>query len=544
MTVEIVAIISLILGVAGLILGFQKDLIRARVGKSIVCFTFLLVNWLVIYVRVYGYVSDVWKWYPAVICIGILTVCLLIIWEPLNDKMVRATTFSFAGAMVVLTVAISLLGTYNGSFFEELESVTLWPFHLASLIVALIVFLCFRKNQVAKKIGKSLLCALILAVVWLIATEVLFRRTDPYYDWVIAIVCIGVYLICLLFIWKLFNVKIRRVTAICLAALIIITSGCIVGFNVYEDSENSRLETRLSQSEEIDLTAYEPFRKNTLAKDLDEPSVLRFQGNLPRLDGATALYPLYAAFARATYPEVEYDVYDQQSGIVCSRTSGAFNNLLDGSADLIFLMGVSDDQREQAKNLGLELKITPIGKEAFVFFVNKLNPVSNLTVKNVQDIYSGQIKNWSYFGGGDNRISAYQRPETSGSQVMLKEIMGDIPIVNVPKNEIFDEMMGMYKAVAKGYRNSLGYSFLFYINDMIAENKIKFLSIDGVEPTTANIANDTYPFAHDFYAITVVREPETEDDAERIQNTEKLIEWILSSQGQGLVEKTGYVPLP
>jgi len=72
---------------------------------------------------------------------------------------------------------------------------------------------------------------------------------------------------------------------------------------------------------------------------------------------------------------------------------------------------------------------------------------------------------------------------------------------------------------------------------------IIFLSIDGVEPTADNIANGTYPFTNDFYAITVVREPETEEDAERIYNAEKLIEWILSPQGQSLVEKTGYVPL-
>jgi len=106
-------------------------------------------------------------------------------------------------------------------------------------------------------------------------------------------------------------------------------------------------------------------------------------------------------------------------------------------------------------------------------------------------------------------------------------------------------MYEIYQAVSvyKNYKNALGYSFLFYINEMIAEDEIKFLSIDGVEPTADNIANGTYPFTNDFFAITVVREPETEEDAERISNTEKLVEWILSPQGQSLVGKTGYVPL-
>jgi phosphate transport system substrate-binding protein len=122
--------------------------------------------------------------------------------------------------------------------------------------------------------------------------------------------------------------------------------------------------------------------------------------------------------------------------------------------------------------------------------------------------------------------------------------MGDVPLVYVHEANIFDEMKGMYMAVAyKNYRNSIGYSFRYYINDMIAENRIKFLSINGVAPTVDNIASGTYPYAHDFYAVSVIREPETEAEAERIANTEKLIEWILSPQGQSLVEKTGYVPL-
>jgi len=102
----------------------------------------------------------------------------------------------------------------------------------------------------------------------------------------------------------------------------------------------------------------------------------------------------------------------------------------------------------------------------------------------------------------------------------------------------------MYMAVAyRNHRNALGYSFLYYINDMIAEDKIKFLSIDGVEPTAENIASGAYPFAHEFYAITVVRQHTTDEEKARVDNTLLLLDWMLSAQGQSLVEKTGYVPL-
>ena len=159
-------------------------------------------------------------------------------------------------------------------------------------------------------------------------------------------------------------------------------------------------------------------------------------------------------------------------------------------------------------------------------------------------IYSGKIMNWSEVGGGNDEIRAYLRAKNSGSQTMLEEIMGGIPLFAAPEEDYLDMMKEMYMAVAyKEYRNALGFSFRYYIGDMIGENKVKFLSIESVYPTKENIADGTYPFALDYYAITVEKEPMSERDRARIENAEKFIEWILSPQGQALTEKTGYIPL-
>jgi phosphate transport system substrate-binding protein len=435
-----------------------------------------------------------------------------------------------AGVVIIIAGVAVIFGTYKYSFLEELSDYFLWQIHLITFIPAVAVFLSFSKNKIAKRIGKSAIWFVGLFIAGYIAFY--YWRLQGLLDLYIAATCILAFLVCLLIIWKPLKEKARKITVCSLAAAALIMTSYIIGVNVYE---NSVLEINGS-SEEVNLADYEPFRADTLAKNLDEPSNLSLRENLPRLDGATALYPLYAAFARATYPEALYSVYNENNGIICSRTSGAFNNLIDGKVDVIFLMGVSEEQRKLVQELGLELKLTPIGREAFVFFVNRRNPAINLTVQNVRDIYSGQVSSWRDLGGGNNDIMVYQRPGSSGSQVMLREIMGDIPIIDPPKEFIYDQMKEMYRAVAyKNYRNALGYSFLFYIRDMIAENEIKFLSIDGVPPTAVNIASGAYPYAHDFYAITIKREPKTEDETERINNTEKLIEWILSSQGQSLV---------
>jgi phosphate transport system substrate-binding protein len=219
--------------------------------------------------------------------------------------------------------------------------------------------------------------------------------------------------------------------------------------------------------------------------------------------------------------------------------------LIAGEADVIFLMGVSEEQRELANERGLELRMTPIGREAFVFFVNKRNAATNLTVEDIRAIYSGQITNWREVGGDNDRIRPFQRAKNSGSQTRLMEIMGDTPLMTAPESDYYEEMYQIYQAVAvyKNYRNALGYSFLYYINEMIAGDEIKLLSIEGIEPTVENIANGSYPLASDFYAITVVREPESKEEIARTENAERFIEWILSPQGQSLVEKTGYVLL-
>lgn len=143
----------------------------------------------------------------------------------------------------------------------------------------------------------------------------------------------------------------------------------------------------------MNLELYKPFTENTKAVSLEEESTLKLEDNLPRLDGATALYPLYAAFAQTLYPVGDYDVYDikkdelqvdqNQGEVVCTNTIGAYTRLMNGETDIIFAARPSEDQLKEAKNRNVELKFTPIGKEAFVFFVNSRNEVNGLSTTQI-----------------------------------------------------------------------------------------------------------------------------------------------------------------
>jgi DNA-binding transcriptional LysR family regulator len=87
------------------------------------------------------------------------------------------------------------------------------------------------------------------------------------------------------------------------------------------------------------------------------------------MDGATALYPIYSAFARALYPEEQIEGH-----LLCSTTTGAWDAIVRGDADIIFTAAPSREQLQEAEDRGVTLNFIPIGKEAFVFFVNAKIP--------------------------------------------------------------------------------------------------------------------------------------------------------------------------
>lgn len=289
-----------------------------------------------------------------------------------------------------------------------------------------------------------------------------------------------------------------------------------------------------------DLTLYSPFTEDTLAATLEEEAALHLAGELPVLDGATALYPLYAAFAQAVYEEEDYAAGLTEGTVRCTNTANAYEAVVSGEADIIFVAGPSEKQKQAAADAGAELVLTPIGREAFVFIVGKSNPVEGLSYQQIRNIYSGKTAHWRTLGweeGGS--IIAFQRPEGSGSQSGLQRVMGDMPIVApqpLPDKSLVgsNSLMQQVSVWWKGVQPALGYSYRYYAQTMYATPDTKLLSIDGYSPTEENIRSGDYPFVNNFYAVT---------NGEPTGAAKQLIDWICGEQGQELIVKTGYTPL-
>lgn len=287
----------------------------------------------------------------------------------------------------------------------------------------------------------------------------------------------------------------------------------------------------VNTSPNIDIQAYLPFEENSKIVKTDSKT-LKLTENLPKIDGATALFPVYSAFVNAVYPNTT-KLHD---GIFeYNNTPDGYRLLAEKETDIFIGVYPSDEQRAYAEENQTTFEYTPIGTEAFVFFVHKDNPITNLTTKQIKDIYSGKITNWKDVGGKNEKIAAFQRNEGSGSQSMLKRFMGDTPIMDAPTEMVNDLMAGIIEQVAeyKSKTNSIGFSFRYYVEGIIKNPDIKMISIDGAAPTSENIRNGSYPILTPIYAVTY---KENQNG-----NVDKLLEWILSDEGQYIINETGYV---
>ena len=276
------------------------------------------------------------------------------------------------------------------------------------------------------------------------------------------------------------------------------------------------------QKMSVEVGNYVPFTGSENVYSAE--GVTKLEGDIPVIDGAAALLPIYAGFVQSIYPEssVIYngEDYDASSAMHYTNTRGAYKDIVDGNADIIICAQPSDEQLQYAKDNGIELEMVPIGSDAFVFIVNDSNPVNNITIEQIRGIYSGEIKNWKELGGKDIPIAAMRRNKNSGSQTALEKLMGDTPI-----KPDYTTLFG----------SPIGFSFRYYVTGMLGEGGVKILTINGIAPTAGTIADGSYPVAGNIYAI--YRKGETNE------NVQKAIDFMLSPEGQEIVERSGYIPL-
>jgi len=286
--------------------------------------------------------------------------------------------------------------------------------------------------------------------------------------------------------------------------------------------------------------------------------------NYPRVDGSTSTEPLNTLIAcKLLGWSYEWRPFMAGNGIwelipigeeipgnffgeriKSSQTHNSIINLIDNRTDIIIsARKMSADEKHYAENLGVSLIETPIALDALDFLLNKQNPINSLTVKQIQDIYTGNITNWNELGGADEVIKPFIRNANSGSQEMMKEIVMDnagmLDWEIAYTDEIISTMTMVYQELSM-YQNGICFTPHYYKeyiirNTTAGADNVKSISINGIYPDANSIKNKTYPFVANVYVCI-------RSDTDPNSMTYKLYEWLQSSSGKDVIKESGYVP--
>lgn len=241
------------------------------------------------------------------------------------------------------------------------------------------------------------------------------------------------------------------------------------------------------------------------------------------IQGSTTVLPIVQLLVEEyteSHPEVNISVSGGGSGI-------GITSLLDGAIDIAMSSRpIAQAEIEKAQAKGLDIKPLIIAYDAIAVIVHPSNPITEISIPDLQKIYTGEISHWQQLGWEEpTPLVAISRDFASGTfevfnQIVLqgKDLRTDA-LMLVSNLAILNEV---------GFSpTAIGYVGLAYLNE-----KVKALAIDGVSPTKEAVIDGTYPLARPLFLVLPADHPKA---------TQDLIDFILSETGQAIIESEGFV---
>lgn len=253
--------------------------------------------------------------------------------------------------------------------------------------------------------------------------------------------------------------------------------------------------------------------------------------------GSDTLVNLALAWAEA-YREVDSSVSIAVTG---GGSGTGIAALINGTADIANASReMKADEIAAAQANGINPVEFKVAIDALAVIVNPENPVSQLTIGQLSDIFTGRIDNWKEIGGRDAPIVLLSRETNSGTHVyFLEEVVrqGDesSQAIFAPQTLLMPSSVGITSEIRRN-PNAIGYDGLGYITE---GEKMIAVARDSdspyVLPSVESGAAGTYPLARYLYMYTAGEPSGVIAD---------YIEWIRGPEGQAIVSRLGFVPLP
>ena len=252
--------------------------------------------------------------------------------------------------------------------------------------------------------------------------------------------------------------------------------------------------------------------------------------------GSDTIVNLALAWAekyQSDHPDVRISVTGGGSGTGIAA-------LVNGTVDIANASRrIKNEEIEESKSNGIEPTEFIIARDAIAVIVNPENPVSQLTLQQISDIYSGKIKNWSEVGGEDRPIVRLSRETNSGTHVYFLETV--LRMGNSEDKTLFSTdtlLLPSSEGIITEVRqnpNAIGYDGLGYV-----PKDLKMIAIaeesggEYVLPSILSVNEKTYAIARDLYMYT---------NGQPTGVVKEYLDWILSAEAQQIVADLGFVPV-
>ena len=234
-------------------------------------------------------------------------------------------------------------------------------------------------------------------------------------------------------------------------------------------------------------------------------------------NGSTSMESVMGSLIEA-FKEVQPDVQVQYTG---SGSGAGITSAQDGTADIgLASRDLKDDETG--------VKQITVAKDGIAIIVNPENPVADLSIEQIAQIFTGEITNWSELGGSDGQIVPIGREAGSGTRDGFESITGTEDAC-VYQNELTST--GEVIANVASNPNAIGYASLSAVDDTV-----KALTVGGVAPSEETVLDGTYAIQRNFNFIL-------SDSTELSDAAQAFVDWATSTEASDLIAGAGAVPV-
>ena len=247
-------------------------------------------------------------------------------------------------------------------------------------------------------------------------------------------------------------------------------------------------------------------------------------GNEVTIKGSTTVLPIAQVAAE--------EFMDRNPGIKISVQGGGSGvgiaSLLDRTTDIAdSSRKIKGEEIDKAKAAGVSPNEIAVALDGIAVILHPSNPISALTKTQIKDIYTGKVSNWKEIGGPNAKIVAVSRDTSSGTFEAFEALA-----INKEKVRPDALTTASNQAVAQTVAQTPG--AIGYVGVGYLSPKVKDVTVDGIKCTRQTIQSGKYPLARELYMYT---------NGKPSGNTAKYIDFVLSKDGQKLVEEEGFVEI-